>query len=378
MDRPVPATEARFEEYLEVLSAAIGHRARRAPLRAYLTGLFLPGKRKSVEPMAARVDARRVGALHQSMHHFVANSPWDDRALIRAARDWALPALERHGVVTSWVVREVCIRKKGERSVGVARQRCAGMNRPARCQVAISVWLVHPAMSIPVAIRLYLPRDWAKASSARQACGVPRDVPYRSRAAILVDVLDELLGDGVPRAPVITPPGYGDAPGFRQALSDRGLDFLLRTDPGQDRGSTAPKWSEFQWRDGFRTITSRFADVASAGCRRTVEWPRGHRGPSRAWHTSLADAYTLEDRVHLLRSVARARRDLDDMNRELGLGHFEGRGWRGFHHHASLCLAAFAFLAAERARLAPPMPLAFLQTSLLPPGFLPRGASHSW
>ena len=375
MDGPVPAAEARFEEYLEVLSAVVGHRARRGPLRAYLTGLFLPGKRKSVEPMAAQVDARRLGALHQSMHHFVANSPWDEGALIRAARDWALPALERHGVVTSWVVREVCIRKTGDRSVGVTRQRCAGVERPVRCQVAVSVWLVHPSMSIPVAVRLYLPRSWTRDPSSMQIAGVPQNVGYRPRASIVLDVLDELLADGIPRAPVLTPAGYADAPGFADALRARRLYFALPAPAGAFRKMAASQWSEFQWREGYRTVTSRFADAASPKGRRLVEWPAGDRGPSVAWHTSLPGAYSLRDQVHLTRSVVRAERDLDDMNRELGLGHYEGRGWRGFHHHAALCVAAFAFLAAERARLAPPMPLAFLQPSLLPPGFLPRGAA---
>jgi len=378
MEHHGDATEARFAAYIDALSSVIGHKARRAPLKAYLTGLLLPGKRKSVEPMAARVDARRLGALHQSMHHFVANSPWDDWALMTAALDWALPALERHGVVTSWVVQEDCIRKKGERSVGVAHQRSAGMARPARCQIALSVWLVHPAMSIPAAFRLYLPPGWASSPDDRRAAGVPDDVPYRRRDEIVLEILDELLAARIPRAPVIAPIGYADAPRFTEALADRELDSLLCVDAGTLRTERPDTGFDLLQKQGLRDITSRFAEVPSGEDRLLIEWRSRDRRPSHAWFSSLPDAYSLEDRAHLSRSPQRAERDLADIQRELGLHHYEGRSWRGFHHHAALCGAAFSFLAAERAQLAPPMPLAFLRPSLLPPGFLPRGATRRW
>jgi hypothetical protein len=152
----------RLEEYLERLGAAIGHADRREPLRAYVTGLLLPGERKSVEPMAARIDPRHVRARHQSMHHLVANGPWDEREVLRRARDYALEPLERHAPVGAWVIDDTGIPKKGRMSVGVARQYCGQLGKQDNCQVVVTLSLVNAVMSVPAAYRLYLPEVWTK------------------------------------------------------------------------------------------------------------------------------------------------------------------------------------------------------------------------
>ena len=114
--------EERFGSYVELLGGALGHADRRGPLRAYTTGLLLPGERKSVEPMAARVEPFRIGAAHQSLHHFVAKAAWDDAALLAAVRDYVLPAIEKRGPIRAWIVDDTGLPKKGKLSVGVARQ----------------------------------------------------------------------------------------------------------------------------------------------------------------------------------------------------------------------------------------------------------------
>src|SRR3972149_3200305 len=154
-------SERRFREYVDRLARAVGHQDRREPVRAYVTALCLPGERKSVEPMAARVDPRHVRARHQSMHHFVANAPWDDAAVLRGARDWVLEQMERHGAVAAWVVDDTGIPKKGAHSVGVARQYCGALGKPENCQVVVTVSAANSMMSIPCAYRLYLPEGWA-------------------------------------------------------------------------------------------------------------------------------------------------------------------------------------------------------------------------
>src|SRR5712691_11513148 len=131
--------EQRFGGYVERLAQALGHRDRHEPLRAYLTGLCLPGERKSVEPMAARVDPRHVRARHQSMHHLVANAPWEDTAMLRIARDVVLTEMERHGPVAAWLVDDTGFPKKGQHSVGVAHQYCGALGKQANCQVAVTV-----------------------------------------------------------------------------------------------------------------------------------------------------------------------------------------------------------------------------------------------
>src|SRR3954471_9196068 len=149
--------EERFGDYVERLGDTLGHADRRGPLRAYATGLLLPGERKSVEPMAARVDPPRVGAAHQSLHHFVAKAAWDDAALLRAVRDYALPAIEGHGPIRAWLVDDTGLPKKGRLSAGVARQYCGRLGKRDDCQVAVTLSVANEAASLPVTHRLYLP-----------------------------------------------------------------------------------------------------------------------------------------------------------------------------------------------------------------------------
>ncbi len=162
MSRQQGQEAVRFESYLGQLGAAVGHADRRAPLRAYVTGLLLPGDRKSVEPMAAKVDPLHVQARHQSLHHFVAEAPWSELRVLEVAREYGLQALERHGPIAAWVVDDTGLPKKGTLSVGVAHQYCGALGKAANCQVAVTVSLVNPTLSVPAGYRLYLPESWAE------------------------------------------------------------------------------------------------------------------------------------------------------------------------------------------------------------------------
>src|SRR5258708_11171472 len=139
MPNAATARAQRFAAYVERLATALGHRDRHEPLRAYVSGMCLPGERKSVEPMAARVDPRHVRARHQSMHHFVADAPWDAGALLRVAREWVLGPMVRQGPVAAWIVDDTGFPKKGQHSVGAARQYCGVLGKQDNCQVAASV-----------------------------------------------------------------------------------------------------------------------------------------------------------------------------------------------------------------------------------------------
>src|SRR5262245_34695964 len=147
-------------------------------------GWACPGDRKSIEPMAARVDPRHVRARHQSMHHFIANAAWDDGGVLRIARETVLAALDRHGPVAAWVVDDTGIPKKGRHSVGVARQYCGVLGKQENCQVAVSVSLAHEQASVPVAYRLYLPEAWAQDRRRRRAAGGPDNNGFRSKRQI--------------------------------------------------------------------------------------------------------------------------------------------------------------------------------------------------
>ena len=422
-------TEAeRFESYVERLSAVVGHADRRKPLRQYLTGLLLPGERKSVEPMAAKIDPAHVPVRHQSMHHFVANAPWDAEALLRVASDYALAALERHAPVIAWVVDDTGIPKQGRHSVGVARQYCGVLGKQANCQVAVTVSLVNEVLSVPCAYRLYLPEAWARDARRREVAGVPPEVVFETKWKIALGRIDQLRCEGLVPAPIVADAGYGVASDFRQELTKRGLVYALGVTeetsvwpPGQEPLPPQPRtgqgarskrlrrttdhhpvsvrelaatlpselYATVRWREGTRgRMASRFAAVRVRPAHRDtlrstphsvewllIEWPHGEAKPSHYWLSTVADSATLEDLVRLVQVRWRIERDFQELKDEIGLDHYEGRGWRGFHHHGVLSIAAYAFLAAERARLSPPLPLAFLRAAPLPDAFRPRGAA---
>ena len=418
----------RFREYVERLTVALGHADRHAPMRASLTGLGLPGERKSIEPMAARVDPRHVRARHQSMHHFVANAPWDGAALLRVARAWVLEPMARHGPVAAWIVDDTAYPKKGRHSVGVARQDCGPVGKADHCQVAVSVSLANDAVSLPVAYRLYLPESWAHDRRRRRAAGVPDAIEFQPKWQLALAELRALQAEGVPPAPVVADAAYGDITAFRESLTAAGRPYVvavkgdttvwrpgqapLPPKPGRGRRGRpsirvhrtarhqpvrlrrlaaelpASGWQTVTWREGTRgAMRSRFARLRIRPAHRDekrsdprpeeellIEWPRGEPAPTKYWLSTLPALTPLADLVRLAKLRWRIERDYQELKDELGLDHFEGRGWRGFHHHGALCIAAYAFLAAERATLSPPQPLAFLHPARLPKGFKPRGA----
>jgi len=418
---------ARFEEYLEQLAEAVGHADRRRPLEAYLTGLLLPGERKNVERMAAKIDPCHVSRLHQSMHHFVAKAPWEDGPVLAVARDYALEQLERHAPVRAWVVDDTPIPKKGRHSVGVARQYCGTLGKTENCQVAVSVSLVNQTMSVPAAWRLYLPEAWATDPARRKAAGVPEEVVFLEKWRIALQEIDRLLAEELPPAPVVADAGYGDTTEFREELTERGFSYVVGIKkgttvwpPGQEplpprrrskvgRPPTRlrreedhqpvsvraladllpeEKWTSVQWREGTKgTMRSRFAAVRVRPAHRDylrtearpvesilIEWPEGAGEPTKYWLSTVPEDVELATLVSLAKIRWRIERDYEELKDELGLDHYEGRGWRGFHHHGVLCMAAYCFLAAERGRLSPPQPVAFLEPAPLPEGFRPRGS----
>src|SRR5262245_751436 len=221
------ARAQRFHAYVECLTTTLGHQGRHGPLRDYVTGLCLPGDRKSIEPMAARVDPRHVRARHQSMHHFVANAAWDDGAVLGIARDTVLAALDRHGPVAAWVVDDTGIPKKGRHSVGVARQYCGVLGKQENCQVAVSVSLAHAHASVPVAYRLYVPKEWAQDRRRRRAAGVPATITFQPKWQIALEQIMHLTDDWGPDAPVIADAGYGVVTAFRDTLTARGIPYIV-------------------------------------------------------------------------------------------------------------------------------------------------------
>jgi len=425
------ALAVRFEGYVSDLVGALCHKDRHDPFRRYCAGLLLPGDRKSVEPMAARLSPGSVSAEHQSLLHFVGQSPWSAPALLSAVRSAVLPALAGRGPVEAWIVDDTGFPKKGKHSVGVARQYCGQLGKQDNCQVAVSLSVASVAASLPVAWRLYLPEAWAGDAARRAKAGVPEDVVFATKTQIALDQIAWAAAcPDIPKGVVVSDAGYGNDSGFRGGVAALGLCYVsgiqststlwapgtgpvmpsasrgqgrpqtrLQRPPGQApvsakalaEGLGAEHWREITWREGVaEPLSSRFAALRIRPAHRDekrsqpwpeewllIEWPEGEAEPSKYWLANLPEDSALERLVHLAKLRWRIERDYRELKQELGLGHYEGRGWRGFHHHAALCIAAYGFLVKERIAIPPsgPRNRTVLKDPALPEGFQPRGTA---
>src|SRR5579863_243396 len=425
------AQQKRFAAYLDGLAHAAGHADREEPLKAYCTGLLLPGERKSVEPMAARLAPHNVRRTHQSLHHMVADAPWSDEEVLRQVRQYALAAMTEKEPVAAWVVDDTGFVKKGTHSVGVARQYCGQVGKQENCRVAVSLSVTTQTASLPVAWRLYLPESWARDPERREQAGVPEEISFETKPAIALQQIGGAVKEGIPTAPVLGDAGYGNDSQFREGVTALHLLYVLgvsssttvwqpgegplpkkawsgrgqppkrvRRDPDHQPVSVLalaqrlPKkaWKNVTWREGTKhPLRSRFALLlvrpAHRDEKRTeprpeewllIQWPKGEDEPSKYWLSTLPVETKIPDLVRLAKQRWIIERDYEELKQELGLGHFEGRGWRGFHHHATLCIAAYGFLVAERSRFSPSARASQLGLSppQIAPHFRPRGAAR--
>lgn len=422
--------EKRFAAYVEGLAKAAGHADRHIPLKNYCTALLLPGERKSVEPMAARLAPQDVRRMHQSLHHLVADAPWSDEPVLESVRGQVLAAMRQNGPVVAWTVDDTGFVKKGTHSVGVARQYCGQVGKQENCRVAVSLPVSTYHASLPIAWRLYLPESWAKDTDRRKATGVPREISFQTKPAIALAQIEQAVEQGVPLAPVLADSGYGNETRFRERITELGLRYVVgvhenltvwrpeqtpRPKPrrkGRGRPPTRlhrdrqhqpvavrdvaftvrePAWNIVAWRDGTRKkkLKSRFAAVRIRPAHREekrgepypeqwllIEWPAGEAEPAKYWLSTLPANTPLAAMVRLAKHRWIVERDYEELKRELGLGHYEGRGWRGFHHHATLCIAAYGFLVMERTRFSPSAHSGELElrAAKIPPHFQPRGS----
>ena len=423
-------SESRFCAFVEGLIGAIGHADRAAPLRDYCLGLLMPGARKSVEPMAAVTAPARVPAQHQSLLHFVGNAPWSDERVLAKVRDLVLPSIERSGPIEAWIIDDTGFPKKGRHSVGVTRQYCGQLGKQDNCQVAVTLSIANRAASLPIAHRLYLPQDWAADPARRDKAGVPQTIGFATKPEIALGQIRAAIEAGIPQGTVLMDAGYGSDTRLRTEITALGLCYIAGIQPhtsvwppgmgplppkawsGHGRPTTrtrrdpehqpvqakalalglpASAWQTITWREGSADwLTSRYARVRVRAAHRDerlqqpraeewllIEWPQDEKEPTKYWLSSLPDDIAFARLVDLAKLRWRIERDYQDLKQELGLGHYEGRGWRGFHHHATLCIAAYGFLISERERIPPsgPCPTSTLPKPAVPAGYRPRGAA---
>jgi SRSO17 transposase len=430
LSRPI-AQQKRFEAYLDRLAQTAGHLDRSLPLKNYCKGLLLPGERKSVEPMAARLAPENVRRMHQSLHHLVADAPWSDEEMLQRVREYALAAMRKREPVVGWIVDDTGFPKKGKESVGVARQYCGQLGKQDNCRVAVSLSVSTRTLSVPVAYRLYLPESWASDTARRKKTGVPEKTEFQTKPQIALDQIRQAVEHDVPRGVVLADAAYGMDSKFRAGLRELQLEYAVGVqssasvwEPGQTPLPAKPKqkmgrppkllrrnknhqpvstrqlafalpegaWEDVAWREGSKKLRSRFAAVRVRPAHRDywqsephpeewllIEWPKGVAEPSKYWLSNLPAATGRNDLVRIAKHRWIVERDYEELKQELGLGHFEGRGWRGFHHHATLCIAAYGFLIAERSLFFSSVRAGKLELPVpkVPPQFQPRGTSRT-
>jgi len=396
----------RLQAYLDGLTQVAGHADRVVPLENYTRGLLLPIERKSVEPIAARLAPGRVRQMHQSLHHIVAEAPWSDEDLLRRVREQVLPAMTSRQKLAAWIVDDSGFPKKGTHSVGVTRQYCGQLGKQENCRVAVSVSLATEQASLPAAYRLYLPEVWANDGERRKQAGVPAEVRFQTKPQIALEQIRSLVKEEVPRGVVLADAAYGNDNGFREGLEALELSYavgiqssttlwppeskplaplpkgkmgrpprLLRRDEQHQPLSAkelalclgAKDLRNIAWREGTRgTMRSRFAALRVRVAHRDywrsqphpeqwllIEWPKEEKEPTKYWLSNLPASFSLRKLVATAKLRWRIERDYEELKQELGLGHFEGRNWRGFHHHATLSIAAYGFLVRERCLFPP-------------------------
>jgi SRSO17 transposase len=410
--------ESRFRGYVEGLVGVIGHADRAGPLRDYCTGLVAASGRKSVEPMAAITAPERTAAQHQSLLHFIGQGAWSDGVVLAKVREMVLPRIERDGGIKAWIVDDTSFPKKGEHSVGVAHQYCGQLGKQANCQVAVSLSLANDAASLPVAYRLYLPKDWAEDNERRCKAGIPEEIGFKTKPEIALEQIRWACETDLPGDLVVIDAGYGNASQLRAGITDVGKLYVagiqsqtLVSKPSPRRGRAAKKrrrdasnaisvkelaaglrakaWHTIEWREGTNEgLSSRFARVrihvgasheseTSAEEWLLIEWPKDENEPTKYWLSTLPRNISFGDLVDAAKLRWRIERDYQELKQEVGLGHFEGRSWRGFHHHATLCIAAYGFLVSERETIPPSgsHSVGLFPQLTVPDGYRPRGSS---
>jgi SRSO17 transposase len=342
-----------------------------------------------------------------------------------------LPVIERAGPIQAWIIDDTAFPKKGTHSAGVARQYCGQLGKQDNCQVAVSLSVANHHASLPVAYRLYLPEDWASDTARRKKVGVPDQIGFQTKIEIALDQIRTACTAGLPRGVVLMDAGYGNHSDLRAALTTLELSYvagiLSSTTvwapgtgplppkpyvPGRGRPTKqlrrdaehqpikvkdlalslpAKAWRTITWREGTNVpLKSRFARVRIRIARRDfnrsepwpeewllIEWPKDEKEPTKYWLSSLPPDIGFAHLVDFAKLRWRIERDYQELKQETGLDHFEGRGWRGFHHHAALCIAAYGFLISERETIPPSGPRSSVpfKKSAFPKNYRPRGSA---
>jgi SRSO17 transposase len=380
----------RLEQFLSDPLEPLGRRERRHWSLVYIRGLLLEGERKSIEPMAARLPDGNVQALQQ----LIGQSPWPWAPVWQRLAQRMTAELAPDPV---WVIDDTGFPKQGRHSVGVARQYSGTLGKTGNCQVAVSLHQAGAEESAILGWRLYLPESWTEDPERRAAAGIPAEVKFQRKWQLALELIDEARAWGLPGGVVLADAGYGEVTEFRQGLESRQLRYALgipstvrvwtkpprlRKAPGRKRRATvyhygeqrpaavrevaaqAPGWKQVRWREGRKGwLESRFhaarvqpahgfddGDPPHPEVWLLIEWPPGEKDPTKYFLCDLPGNYALRRLVRIVKSRWKIEQDYQQLKEELGLDHYEGRSWTGWHHHVTLVMLAHAFLTLEMLR----------------------------
>jgi SRSO17 transposase len=381
------AAEKRLQQYIDGVGEILDHPKRKEAFAAYTLGLLSDLERKSVEPIAGLIcpDLRRLGAVHQSLLHFVSISDWDDHAVRRFAASYSMKAMSARAPITTWIIDDTGFPKQGKHSVGVKRQYTGTMGKIANCQIGVSLTVSNGLEHLPIDFELYLPEEWANDPVRRREARIPEDVHFKTKVDLALDTLDRAVAAKVPGDIVLADAGYGRSSKFRDTVRLLGFDYAVGVDSttrvvavgptgrAPPVPTTASAFARQLGKNAFRRITWREGTnkkLASRFALRRVrlanddgfpvedhepvwlliEWPYGESEPSQFIVTTLPAKMSKKEVVRRYKERYRTEQAYEEMKGELGLDHFEGRRFRGWHHHVSVVLCCYAFIVAERAR----------------------------
>jgi len=384
--------ESRLKKYFDLIGDVLGYEKRRASFALYAFGLFGDSQRKSVEPIAARccADPKKTDALHQRLCHFMVDSEWDDHQARLVAADYALGALTKREPVENWIIDDTGWLKQGKHSVGVQRQYTGSAGKITNCQIGVSLTLATRTEHLPVDFELYLPRSWADDPKRRAEGRIPDHVQFKTKPELAIDLIRRAVADELTPGVVLADSAYGTNTWFRDQVRLLNLHYAVAIDRTlkvwrmdaierrlgdalsvADIAAQLPRkaFRRCTWREGTKPgrLRARFArlrvvpfhDDGFDPAKREdvwllIEWPEGEAAPTKFYLSSLPRKTSLRRLTRTIKERWRTERTYQDLKDELGLDHYEGRRFPGWHHHISVVLCCYAFIVAERAQRFPP------------------------
>ncbi len=392
---PIPKNtpaEQRLRDYFDHVGTVLGRRDRRESFAVYAMGVLGDGERKSIEPIACRAcpDKSKADAAHQRLLHFGLDSPWSDREVRRVAARHAVDAMTSREPLDSWIIDDTGFPKQGTHSVGVQRQYTGTTGKVSNCQIGVSLSVTTRSEHAPIDFELYLPQLWATDPARRLEARIPDAVQFKTKPELALDMIRRAIADDIPRGVVLADSAYGSSREFRKEIRALDLHYAVGVNPetvvavfdklGRRRdeflavGALARRiWKAHgfrrcTWRKGTKEdLSARFAlrrvvpayDGGHGIEKREplwllIEWRDGEDEPANHFLCSLPGRMTKKKLLRLVMQRWRTERVYEDLKGELGLDHYEGRRFPGWHHHVSVVLCCYAFVVAERARRFPP------------------------